>query len=203
MEQFAVFALERHRIKTDGRGVTTLVALSKCPLSCRYCLNAELLKDGKTELLSQKELLERLLIDHCYFIYTNGGVTFGGGEPLLQSAQIKEFSEMCPKEWNITIETSLNVPWEYLEPLATERFAFIIDVKAMQPEIYKAYTGMENQRVIQNLKRLISQISTEQYVVKLPLIPEYTDEQKVQESKQILKQIGVPEENIAVFSYQC
>ena len=57
----------------------------------------------------------------------------------MQSEAILEFTQVCPSEWNINIETSLNVPLEQLEPLLTGRFSFIIDMKAMQPDIYKQY----------------------------------------------------------------
>ncbi len=202
MEQFAVLGIERHRMKTDGRGITTLVAVAGCPLSCSYCLNKELLKHKKPEMFSSEELVERLAIDHCYFLYTNGGVTFGGGEALLHSAQILDFSKKCPKEWNITIETSLNIPWELLEPLLTERFSFIIDIKAIQPEIYKKYTGVENEQVIENMKRLAERLEPEQYVVKVPLIPEYSDVVEAEESAEQLKKLGIPEENLVMFQYQ-
>ena len=152
-KDFAVLAINRHRMLTDGRGITSLVALAGCPLSCPYCINQDLLKNTKLlEQISPTDLVERLAIDHCYFLYTGGGVTFGGGEPLLQAESILEFANVCPMEWNINIETSLNVPFKQLEPILNGRFSFIIDIKAMQPEIYKGYTGLENTQVIYNLK---------------------------------------------------
>lgn len=151
--------------------------------------------------MSPRELMEQLAIDHCYFVYTNGGVTFGGGEPLLHSAQIKAFAELCPREWNITLETSLNVPFGLLQPLLTERFSFIIDVKAMQPDIYLNYTGVENQQVIENLTLLHRLIPEKQYVIKLPSIPGYSDRRETEESLEVLQALGIPAGNIAGFRY--
>lgn len=202
MEGLPILGIDRHRMLTDGRGITTLVALSGCPLSCRYCINQELLKDtNKIEWLSPSELVERLAIDHCYFVYTHGGVTFGGGEPLLHSRQIREFSRMCPEEWNITIETSLNVDSNLLKPLLTDRFSFLVDIKAMQPDIYRRYTGQNNVQVKENLKRLIQEIPTEQYMVKIPVIPEYSGADEVKESMELLQEMGILEENIVDFTY--
>lgn len=202
MEKFQVFGINRHRMKTDGRGVTTLVALAGCPLSCQYCINAEGLEVGsRIEEVTAKELVERLAIDHCYFLYTNGGVTFGGGESLLHSAQILEFSKVCPEEWNITLETSLNVPFQQLEPLLTGRFSFIIDIKAMQPDIYRDYTGRDNAKVIENLTELCKRLDKEQYVIKVPVIPGYSGEAEVEESKKLLRKLGIPAENILSFTY--
>lgn len=202
MEGLPILGINRHRMQTDGRGITTLVALSGCPLSCRYCINQDLLKDTEqTEWLSPKELVERLAIDHCYFVYTNGGVTFGGGEPLLHSGQIQEFARLCPEEWNITIETSLNVDAGLLTSLLTERFSFLVDIKAMQPDIYEKYTGRSNPQMIENLKCLIQKVPADQYMVKVPLIPEYSHEKEVEESVQELRKLGIPEENIVTFRY--
>lgn len=148
-----------------------------------------------------EELLAQLAIDHCYFLYTGGGVTFGGGEPLLQSEQIAAFAKLCPPEWNLTIETSLAVPEELLAPVLTERFSFIVDIKAMQPEIYQRYTGKENAQTVRNLKRLVGALPPENYVIKVPRIPDYTGESEVTASVEMLKQLGVPQENILTFSY--
>lgn len=202
-KDFSMLTISRHRMKTDGKGITSLVALAGCPLACPYCINGELLKDSSIlKKVSPKQLVEELAIDHCYFLYTGGGVTFGGGEPLLQTNAILEFANLCPPEWNINIETSLNVPFKQLEPLLTGRFSFIIDIKSMQPDIYKQYTGLDNSQVIYNLTELCKCIDKEKYVVKVPLIPEYSDEKSVEESFDKLKQIGVEHTNILTFTYQ-
>ena len=202
MEGLPILGINRHRMQTDGRGITTLVALSGCPLSCRYCINQDLLKDTEqTEWLSPKELVERLAIDHCYFVYTNGGVTFGGGEPLLHSGQIQEFARLCPEEWNITIETSLNVDAGLLTCLLTERFSFLVDIKAMQPDIYEKYTGRSNAQLIENLKCLIQKVPADQYMVKVPLIPGYSDADSTRESVALLQEMGIPKKNIVTFRY--
>lgn len=202
LESFRILGINRHRMQTDGKGITTLVALAGCPLSCRYCINKELLRETKCiELLEPAELVDRLAIDHCYFVYTNGGVTFGGGEPLLHSRQIRTFAELCSKEWNITLETSLNVPAELLLPLLTERFSFIIDIKAMQPDIYLNYTDRENRQAIENLAVLCQRIPEDQYVVKLPLIPDYSGRTEADDSLKRLVQLGIPDKNVKVFRY--
>ncbi len=200
---FSMLTISRHRMKTDGKGITSLIALAGCPLSCPYCINGELLKDSSIlKRISPKQLVDELAIDHCYFLYTGGGATFGGGEPLLQTDAILEFAKLCPSEWNINIETSLNVPFKQLEPLLTGRFSFIIDIKAMQADIYKQYTGRDNTQVIHNLTEVSKRVDKEKYIVKVPLIPEYSDEKSVEESVEKLKQIGVEPTNILTFTYQ-
>ena len=151
--------------------------------------------------MTPEELIAQLAIDHCYFVYTGGGVTFGGGEPLLHSRQIMAFAELCPKEWNITLETSLNVPAELLLPLLNGRFSFIVDIKAMQPEIYLNYTGRENRQAVENLSVLQTKIPKDHYVVKLPMIPGYSGKTEINDSLKKLQGLGIPAENTATFSY--
>lgn len=202
-QKFQVLGINRHRMKTDGRGITTLVALAGCPLSCSYCINKELLlQKGSVKEMSVEELIEELAIDHCYFTYTGGGVTFGGGESLLHSEQIAEFAKKCPTEWSVNLETSLNVPLEQLKPLVNSRFNFIIDVKAMQKDIYFSYTQRENQQVIENLAYIKSHLPKENYVIKVPLIPDYSTQEDVAESVSLLVEVGIPKENIVTFQYE-
>ena len=76
----------RHRLVTDGLGVTTLVAFHGCPLRCKYCLNAQCLRaDGVWNRMDMTEILDEVTVDDLYYKATGGGVVFGGGEPLLRS----------------------------------------------------------------------------------------------------------------------
>ena len=110
-----LIGMSRHRIRVDGQGVTTLVAFHGCPLRCRYCLNAQCLKpEGVWRTVTPQQLLDETLLDDLYFQATGGGITFGGGEPLLRSLFIEAFALLAPKEWNIAVETSLNVDRHHL-----------------------------------------------------------------------------------------
>lgn len=80
---YPLIAICRHRIGIDGDGVTTLVGGAGCPLSCRWCLNKNELKNAVPEWVTAEELLSRVKQDDLYFRATGGGITFGGGEPLL------------------------------------------------------------------------------------------------------------------------
>ena len=107
---YPLLAVARLRMGTDGKGITTLVAGAGCPLSCRFCINRKLLLEAKPEMVSPRELYNRVKIDNLYFQATGGGITFGGGEALLHAAFISHFRQICPKEWRICAETSLCVP---------------------------------------------------------------------------------------------
>ena len=92
----------RHRLATDGQGVTTLVAFHGCPLRCKYCLNAQCLRaDGVWCWMEMTEILDEVTVDDLYYKATGGGVVFGGGEPLLRSDEIVDFCQKRPMEWKI------------------------------------------------------------------------------------------------------
>lgn len=123
-----IIGVERHRIATDGKGITTLVAFHGCPLRCRYCLNPQCLADGASyPAMTPQELYENVSVDNLYFLATGGGVTFGGGEPLLYSEFIHDFCRIVPQEWNICIETSLNVARNHMERLLPHIAHWYID----------------------------------------------------------------------------
>lgn len=197
-----ILGINRHRLKTDGKGVTTLVALPGCPLRCEYCINKEFLQ--QTERLQEvtiEKLIEKLSDDHCYFVYTGGGVTFGGGEPLLQMESIVSFLNACPEEWNLTIETSLNVPYVHESLLQSERVSFIIDIKSMNKDIYERYTGKSQEQTIHNLKEIAKQVAGGRYYVRLPRIPGYTTKVHIDESVEALCALGINKNNIQIFDY--
>ena len=119
----------RHRLATDGQGVTTLVAFHGCPLRCKYCLNEQCLRpDGVWRQMDALDIMNEVMVDDLYFKATNGGITFGGGEPLLRSDDIVSFCKLMPQEWRITIETSLNADRKHLEAVAPYIDHYFIDV---------------------------------------------------------------------------
>lgn len=184
-------AVNRHRLTTDGEGVTTLVAFYGCPLRCRYCLNPQCLQvDGVWRRLTPGELYSEVEIDDLYFIATGGGICFGGGEPLLYPDFIRTFSKLMNPEWKLTVETSLNVPLENIKTIATLVQMWYIDIKDFSPTIYNAYTGKDNTQVIRNLVWLAANGYTDKVILRLPLIPDYNTEEDRLLSQQRLEALG-------------
>lgn len=188
-----LIGISRHRLAIDGEGVTTLVAFHGCPLHCKYCLNPHSLsKDTQCIERSVEELIDEVRIDQLYFLATGGGITFGGGEPLLNSAYIEEFCQQCPKEWRISIESSLNVPRKNVEDVLPFVKEWIIDIKDMNPETYKAYSGISNERVIDNLKWIASEHPDllASISIRLPHIPDYNTDDDRNKSQALLETLG-------------
>lgn len=193
-------AINRHRLTTDGEGVTTLVGFHGCPLHCQYCLNAQCLQaDGVWCRLTPGELYSEVEIDDLYFVATGGGICFGGGEPLLRSDFIKAFAEIMNPEWKLTIETSLNVPLENVKAIASLVQMWYVDIKDMNPDIYKAYGCKENKQVVSNLQWLVANGYADKVIIRLPLIPEYNTDEDRQRSQQQLEEMGFT--NFDKFNY--
>ena len=200
METAPIIGVERHRLSTDGKGVTTLVGFWGCPLQCQYCLNPQSWKIKPTRFLTVKELYDKVVIDQLYFLATGGGITFGGGEPLLYPTFLKEFRELCGPEWNITLETSLNVPFKNLEEALPVANHFIVDIKEMNDTIYQRYTGKSNRQAMENLCWLLKHTDSNNIYVRVPLIAEYNTEEDQKKSIIRLQELGIT--NIDTFSYR-
>ena len=195
-----LIAINRHRLTTDGEGVTTLVGFHGCPLHCEYCLNPQCLQaDGVWCRLTPGELYSEVEIDDLYFVATGGGICFGGGEPLLRSDFIKAFAEIMNPEWKLTIETSLNVPLENVKAIASLVQMWYVDIKDMNPDIYKAYGCKENKQVVSNLQWLAANGYADKVIIRLPLIPEYNTDEDRQQSQQQLEEMGFT--NFDKFNY--
>ena len=193
--------INRHRLGIDGHGVVTLVAFMGCPLRCEYCLNDMCHDTTKNwRQLTVQQLIDELMVDNLYFLATDGGVTFGGGEPLLHSRFIEEFGKTCDPHWNITLETSLNVPLEHLERVYPYVKCYFIDIKDMNRDIYERYTCLSQDNLLTNLEWLMSQPgAVDKVTVRLPHIPDYNTQADVDHSRKVLEEMGV--KNFDEFDY--
>ncbi len=187
-----VAAVSRHRIVLDGDGVRTLVVMQGCPLRCAYCLNVFAMDGNRAcKHYTTTQLIEQLMPDNLYFLATRGGVTFGGGEPALQSAFIAQFRDLCPSAWTIHIETALNVPRHHIGQLLPAVQRFVVDIKDTNPDIYHRYTGRDNWQVLGNLSWLIEQGRADDILVRIPLIPNYNTPHDQARSIERLQAMGI------------
>lgn len=189
---FPSIGIDRLRMATDGDGVTTLVCAQGCPLRCKYCINPQssISKKAPRHIFTPSKLYDALKIDSLYFLATGGGVTFGGGEPLLYPDFIAEFASLAP-DWKIYVETSLSVNPENLKKVIPHVDCFFVDIKDTDPEIYKAYTGRDIDRAITNLSYLAEQTDSQKIIVRLPRIPGYNDDNCRSKSEEYLRKMGI------------
>ena len=109
----------------------------------------------------------------------------------LQSTFIRDFRELCGSQWQIAVETSLNVPLKHLEELLPVVNQYYVDIKDMDKERYYKYTGQKNDNVIANLNWLIEQGKRDNITVRVPVIPSYNTIQDTEESIKQLKMMGL------------
>lgn len=188
---FYAIGVSRHRLGSDGVGVTTLVGGFGCPLDCKYCLNPQCKRPRVKVEYSVGELYRKVAVDDLYFEATGGGITFGGGEPLLQAGFIREFVEYTRKEgknWRYSLETCLAVDEEKLSLLDGLIDEYIVDVKDMNEGIYRSYTGADPYLMRQNLMHLLD--CKDKVRIKLPLIPDYNTASDVLRSETELREMG-------------
>ena len=198
---FPLMAFVRHRLGLDGQGVTSLAAAWGCPLACRWCLNPQC-ADPATPVrrVTPEALYDMAKVDDLYFQATLGGVTFGGGEPLMHADFIAAFRALCGARWRLTVETSLNVPSEQVAIAAGCVDEFIVDIKDMDEGLYRAYTGGDNAAVVENLAALLGAIGADRIVARVPLIPGHNTAEDVRRSIQRLRRMGMTRVN--TFTYR-
>lgn len=194
-----IMGINRHRMGTDGKGISTLITFYGCPLNCKYCLNPQCKSESTPcTYIEPNDLVNLLMVDDIYFKSTGGGIVFGGGEPLLNAEYIEEVCDLVPLQWKIRIETSLNVKWDKIELLLPYIDQWIIDIKDSNTEIYKNYTGVDNLKVYDNVLRLSHKTGIEKLLIRIPKIPNYNTEKNIQESVKLYSNLG----NIDIFNYK-
>ncbi len=123
----------------DGPGVRFVVFMQGCPLRCKYCHNPETWEiNGKADEYSPKELIKKILNYKPYF-KNNGGVTFSGGEPLMQKEFLLECLKLCKKE---NIHTCLDTAGSILNCKEILKYTdlVIFDIKGTNKKNYKEMT---------------------------------------------------------------
>lgn len=182
----------------DGPGIRTTVFLKGCNLRCPWCANPENLDyeftPYKNEDTREKgyfgkdidvdELFKEIIKDKPYYQLNNGGVTFSGGEPLLQAKQLEPLlKKLKENDINICIETALQVPKQLIEIVENYVDEFIVDIKILNKEKCKEILNGDIEAYMNNIKILALKNKIKTF--RIPLVKEYT--MKKDNIEQILK----------------
>jgi pyruvate formate lyase activating enzyme len=136
------------------------------------CFSGALVTAGRQS--TSQEVLAEIERDRGYYQHSGGGVTFSGGEPMLQKDFLKEMLVMSRASgFHRAVDTAGNVPWEWLEEVLPETDLFLYDIKAFDREIHQKATGVGNQRILENLVRLDG--TGKPIWIRIPVIPGVND----------------------------
>lgn len=125
----------------DGPGIRYVVFLQGCELRCLYCHNPETWdKTRERQRMTPEELVKKIVRFKSYFGRT-GGVTFSGGEPLLQPKFLLECLKLCKKEGINTALDTAGVGFGDYDEILLLTDLVILDLKAVSEEDYKKITG--------------------------------------------------------------
>jgi pyruvate formate lyase activating enzyme len=164
----------------------------------KACLNESVVESGK--YYSQADVL-RILRRDRQFWGSNGGVSFSGGEPLLQSKFISSLLRECKKqEMHTCVETTSFLPTDYyLDTLAYVDWVFT-DIKHMDSETHKKLTGQDNALVLHNIAALANADWNGVIMPRIPIIPSRNDsEENVLATVKFIKSLGLDAVNILPF----
>lgn len=183
----------------DGPGIRTTVFLKGCPLDCWWCHNPESIRKlperidvvpmnhsnkvcaQESELFgkeySVEEVFAEIKKDQVFYDESGGGVTFSGGEPLVQNVFLKEILSECKSAGiHTAVDTSGYAGSNLFEGIYNITDIFLFDLKIIDEEIHKKYTGVSNRVILNNLRILTEK--GDKVILRIPLIPEITDTEK-------------------------
>ncbi len=215
-----IFDIKRFAVH-DGPGIRTTVFMKGCPLNCWWCHNPESIsKDPvcvpKTVKLnghsftseetvgyetSTGKLIQEILKEQVFMEESGGGVTFSGGEPLLQHGFLLEMLKLC-KERNIhtAVDTTVYSGWEIVDRVAGIADLLLIDLKLMDEASHKKYTGVSNRLILENIKKLSE--DRRRIRIRIPVIPGISDTSgNTGRSIDFLKELDNPVEAVDLLPY--
>jgi pyruvate formate lyase activating enzyme len=164
----------------DDAGAVTQAGLahdrSRC-VACAACVAACI--TGARALLGRSmtvaEVLREVEKDAVFYQASGGGVTFSGGEPALRAPFVAAVLAGCRERgFGTAVETCGHVPWEQLAELVPPTDLFFYDVKHLDPQVHRRHTGVSNELILENLRRLAGAGAA--VVVRTPVVPGFNAE---------------------------
>jgi pyruvate formate lyase activating enzyme len=127
--------------------------------------------------LDVSEVIAEIEKDRIFMDESEGGVTFSGGEPLAQPDFLAALLSLCKKkEIHSVVDTCGFAPREALEKIADKVDLFLYDLKLIDDEKHKKYTGESNKIILENLESLAKM--EKRIVIRLPLVPSINDDEE-------------------------
>ena len=190
-----IFDIKRFAVH-DGPGIRTTVFLKGCPLKCAWCHNPESINPNPctinkvsrigeltfTDLetvgqtMTVEEVMKVVEREMVFMDESGGGVTFSGGEPLLQPEFLRALLIACKsKGIHTAVDTCGFAAPKVLQEIAPLTDLFLYDLKLMDSEMHKHFTGVHNEVILENLAKLISDLC--KIRIRIPIIKGINDSQ--------------------------
>lgn len=166
----------------------TCTFCGKCEL---YCPNDARKVCGRE--YTAEEIRQEVIKDKMFYETSGGGVTFSGGECMLQPDFLREILRLCKEEGiHTAVDTAGCVPWENFEKILPYTDLFLYDVKCFSEALHIEGTGVSNQKILENLTRLSKEF-TGDIIVRVPVIGGFNDLVQTEMSKMahFLREIGI------------
>ena len=151
--------------------------------------------------LTAEEIIKEVEKDLVFYEESGGGVTFSGGEPLKQFEFLESLLICCQeKKIHTAVDTSGYISWRILKKTIPQVDLFLYDLKIMDNERHKKYTGLSNEIIIENLKKLSSVHNN--IFIRFPVIPGINDDyQNIKETGEFLSSLKIVQVNILPYHY--
>ena len=183
-----IFDIQRFSVH-DGPGVRTIVFLKGCPLRCRWCCNPEsqsreietMTLAGNVKTVGQDvtvgEIIETVKKDRVYYRRSGGGLTLSGGEALAQPEFAAALLKAAKAEGiNTAIESTAFAPFSTIEKILPHLDYYLMDIKHMDSQKHKEYTGVPNELILENAARIAK--SGTSLTIRTPVIPGFNDSEE-------------------------
>lgn len=184
----------------EGTAVLDREACLRCGDCVKGCLNRSRTLFGREA--EPEEIMDEVLRDRNFYESSGGGVTFSGGEPLLQPDFLAELLQRCREnDIHTAVETCACVDWSAFEAVRPWVKLWFCDIKAVDSEKHRRGTGAGNELILQNIERLVR--TGAQICLRMPLIPGYNDRPEDVRALgcYVRERLGLGYENIELLKY--
>lgn len=180
-----IFDIQRYSIH-DGPGIRTIIFLKGCVLRCKWCCNPEsqnykietMMRAGELVTYGRdvtvEEMLEEAEKDRMYYRKSGGGVTLSGGESLCQP----DFGAALLKGLHAhgihtAMESMACAEFDTIRRFLENLDLYLMDIKHMEPEKHKAFTGKSNELMLANAKKIATSGYPTRLIIRVPVIPTF------------------------------
>ncbi|MGI6112140.1 MAG: glycyl-radical enzyme activating protein [Bilifractor sp.] len=185
--QGRIFDIQRYSVH-DGTGIRTIVFLKGCVLRCRWCCNPESqeygiqqmrLADGSVRTFGEDTTVEAVMktvnSDRMYYRRSGGGLTLSGGESLCQPEFARDLLHAAKDEgFSTAMESMACADYSHIEALLPWLDQYLMDIKHMNGEKHREFTGRDNALMLENARRTAASGQCE-LIIRTPVIPTFND----------------------------